>query len=146
MKNDTRPPSIPRPLVRVNQWTIVLSVLLTWIFQNEWILLIPFLAGLCGLLFDVNPVMKIAKYFLRKPITAYIPEDMKQQKFNQVIAVCCLAGGFISALVGLKAIFYIFTIMVALAAVIAICGFCIGCFIYFQWNQFKYRRKVRSQG
>jgi hypothetical protein len=146
MKNNTKPASIPRPIVRVNQWTIVLSVLLTWTFQDEWILLIPLLSGLSGLLFDVNPVMKAAKYFLRKPITAYIPEDMEQQKFNQMIAVLCLAGGFISALAGFWATFYVFTIMVALAASIAICGFCIGCFIYFQWNQFKYRRKVRSQG
>ena len=43
--------SIPRPLVRANQWTIFLSVILTWISGQEWILAIPLVACLLGLYF-----------------------------------------------------------------------------------------------
>ncbi|WP_088041809.1 DUF4395 domain-containing protein [Bacillus sp. EAC] len=135
--------TIPQPLVKTNQWTIVLSVLLTWLTGQYWILLIPLISGLGGILFDFNPIMRIAKNFLKKEFTAYHQEDKSQQNFNQIIAVFCLTIAFISALVGWTILFLVFSIMVALAAFIAINGFCIGCFIHFQWNQYKYRRSQR---
>ena len=132
--------SIPRPLVKTNQWIIVLSVVLTWITGQKWILLVPFFAGLLGLLFNFNPIMQMAKLFLRKKPQAYIPEDWEQQQFNQKIAVSCLGIGFISFIIGWDTLGYIFTIFVAVAAFVAILGFCVGCFIHFQWKQYKFRR------
>lgn len=139
------PRSIPRPLVKTNQSVIVISVLLTWITQMEWILLIPLLAGLSGILFGYNPIMQLGKKFLKKPMKSYIPEDWEQQQFNQKIAVFCLAAGFLSFLFGWNVAGYIFTVMVALAAFIAILGFCIGCFILYQWKQYQYRRAQQSK-
>ena len=138
MADDIR--AIPRPLVRTNQWIIVLSVVFTWVSGIEWLLLIPLLAGLSGLLFGFNPIMQIAKLFLKKEPKAYIPEDWEQQQFNQKLAVSCLAVGFISFLAGWNVLGFIFTILVAAAAFVAILGFCIGCFIHYQWRQYKYRR------
>lgn len=135
--------SIPRPLVKTNQSVIVISVLLTWIFNLEWILLVPFISGLMGLLFGFNPIMRIAQLFLRKEPKAYIPEDWEQQQFNQLIAVSCLGVGFVSFLLGWNTVGYIFTIIVAVAAFVAILGFCVGCFIHFQWKQYKYRRTLK---
>jgi hypothetical protein len=135
--------SIPRPLVKANQCTIVLSVVLTWILGQEWILLVPLLAGLSGLLFGFNPVMQLAKLFLRKDPKEYIPEDWEQQQFNQKIAVTCLAVGFVGFLLGWNTVGYVFTIMVAVAATVAILGFCIGCFIHYQWRQYQFRRAHR---
>ncbi|WP_108670378.1 DUF4395 domain-containing protein [Peribacillus acanthi] len=132
--------SIPRPLVRVNQWTIVLSVILTWTSGMVWILLIPLISGLLGLLFGYNPVMELAKKMLRKEPNSYIPEDWEQQQFNQKIAVSCLFIAFVSFLLGWNAVGYIFSIMVALAASVALLGFCIGCFMHYQWKQYTYRR------
>jgi hypothetical protein len=132
--------SIPRPLVKTNQWVIVISVLLTWISGQEWILLVPLICGLLGLIFGINPIMHLAKKFLKKTPEAYIPEDWEQQQFNQKIAVFCLGIGFVSFLLGWNAVGYVFTILVATAAFVAILGFCIGCFILFQWKQFQYRR------
>jgi hypothetical protein len=137
-----QPTSIPRPLVRLNQWTIVLSVILTWITQQEFILLIPLIAGLCGLFFKFNPIMKFGRVFLRKHPSEYIPEDFAQQQFNQVIAVVCLSLAFVSYLLGWTAAAIVFTVMVALAAFIAILGFCIGCYIRFQWQQYNYRKSL----
>ncbi|MEH7331583.1 DUF4395 domain-containing protein [Neobacillus drentensis] len=132
--------SIPRPLVKTNQWSIVLSVVLAWVTGQESILLIPLVAGLLGLLFGFNPIMQIAKLFFRKEPSAYIPEDWEQQQFNQKIAISCLAIGFISFILGWETLGYVFTALVAIAAFVAILGFCVGCFIYYQWKQFKYRR------
>jgi ABC-type transporter Mla maintaining outer membrane lipid asymmetry permease subunit MlaE len=84
--------------------------------------------------------MRLAKLFLRKHPSEYIPEDWEQQQFNQVIAVVCLALGLIGYLVHWRLMAYVFTAMVALAAFIAILGFCVGCFIRYHWNQYTYRR------
>ena len=136
--------SIPRPLVRVNQWVILLSVVLTWITGQIWILLIPLIANLSGILFNFNPIMKLAGVFIIKEGKGYIPEDVVQQKFNACIASFCLAGGFISFNLGVAAVGYIFTIMVAVASFIAILGFCIGCFIFYQFKQYQYRRTLKQ--
>ena len=90
-----RPLSIPRPLVRTNQWTIFLSVVLTWLTGQYWILVIPLVANLLGCTIGFNPIIRGAKYFLRKDPKEYIPEEAGQQRFNSSIATICLAGGFI---------------------------------------------------
>lgn len=139
----TKPISIPRPLVRTNQWTIFLAVVLTWATGQAWLLLIPLIANVLGL-FGFNPIMRFAKLFLRKEPKQYIPEDAQQQRFNSCIAIFFLAGGFISFIVGWTAAAYAFTMMVAVAAFIAILGFCVGCFIHFQLKQFQYRRRLKN--
>ncbi|WP_433742450.1 DUF4395 domain-containing protein [Falsibacillus pallidus] len=142
MKPTTK--SIPRPLVLVNQWTIVISVLLTWISGFSFILAIPLAAGLSALVFKYNPIMQLAKPFLKKPMNEYIPEDREQQQFNQKIAVACLTLGLISFLLDWNIAAYIFTAMVGLSAFIAILGFCIGCFIRYQWKKFQHERSVQQ--
>lgn len=136
--------SIPRPLVRMNQWTIFLSVILTWLTVEVWILIIPLIANLMGVLFNYNPVMKFARLFLIKEGKSYVPEDVTQQKFNACIAIACLAFGLLSFLIGWNVLGYVFTVMVALASFIAILGFCIGCFLFFQIKQYQYRRSLKN--
>jgi len=136
--------SIPSPLVKTNQWVIVLSVVLTWVSGIEGFLLIPLVAGISGLLFGFNPVMQLAKLFLRKENKAYIPEDWAQQQFNQKIAVICLGLGFVGFILGWDILGYVFTILVGIAAFVAINGFCIGCFIHFQWKQYQYRKSAHQ--
>ncbi|GAA3409632.1 DUF4395 domain-containing protein [Paenibacillus hodogayensis] len=133
------PDSIPRPLVRTNQWTIVAAVVLTWLTGFYWLLAIPLLAGAMGVTFDFNPIMRLARLFLRKPPSAYIPEERTDQKFNQLLATCFLLLALIGYAFDWPAVAYIFSAMVALAATVAICGFCVGCFIRYQW--LRYRRK-----
>jgi hypothetical protein len=135
-----RPASIPRPLVRTNQWVIFLSVVSAWLTGPIWILLIPLLAGLLGLIFHFNPVMKLAATFLKKDPSEYIPEDIDQQHFNQMIAIVLLTASLIAYILNWTTLSFIASILVAAASLIAILGFCIGCFIRFKWQQFQYRR------
>lgn len=136
--------TVPRPLVRLNQWVIFLSVVATWVTGNEWILALPLIAGIMGLLMGFNPIMQAGKLFLRKKPSEYIPEEWAQQQFNQWIAVICLAGGLISFLLGWNVAAYLFTGLVAVASFVAILGFCIGCFIRFQWQQYMYKRSANK--
>ncbi len=136
--------TIPRPLVRTNQWIIVLSVLFTWVTKQSWILAIPLAAGLMSLILNFNPIMQFAKLFLKKNPSEYLPEEWEQQQFNQIISVICLGGGLISYLLHWDVLAYIFTIIVALAAFVAILGFCVGCFIRYQWKQYQYRKSLTN--
>ncbi|MEK5330214.1 MULTISPECIES: DUF4395 domain-containing protein [unclassified Lysinibacillus] len=138
------PHAIPRPLVRLNQWTILLSVILTWLTGFEWILAIPLVANLLGVLCNFNPIIRFGKLFLKKAPTAYIPEDAQQQKFNSSIASICLAGGLVAFLFNWQVVGYVFTTMVAIASSVAIAGFCIGCFLHFQLKQWQYRRTLKK--
>lgn len=133
--------TIPKPLVLANQWTIVMSVVLSLITQTAWILLIPLISCLLGLLAGFNPVLAIVKQFLTKPANQYEQEDYEQLQFNQWLAVGFLVIACISFLMNWIVLFNIATIMVGIAALVAILGFCIGCFIRFQYQQWTYRRK-----
>ncbi|WP_261134032.1 DUF4395 domain-containing protein [Bacillus sp. Marseille-Q3570] len=132
--------TIPRPLVRTNQWVLFSSVLSVWISGVEWILLIPLLSGLSGLLLKYNPIMEFAKLFLKRPYSKYIAEDKQQQKFNQWIATILLTIAFGSYLMGMVIIGHIASLFVAIASFVAILGFCVGCFIRYKWSQYQYKR------
>ena len=134
--------TIPLPLVRTNQWVIFLSVLLSLVLQQYWIMLIPLISGICGLLFQWNPIMKVASLFLKKPKKEYHQEDWDQQQFNQIIAIFCLTIGSLSFFLNWTVLGYIFSIMVGIASIVAILGFCIGCFIRFQWKKYQYNRSL----
>ncbi|MBM7554789.1 DUF4395 domain-containing protein [Thalassobacillus pellis] len=132
--------SIPRPLVRLNQWTIIITVLLTWLTAWHYFLLIPLISGISGLLFGFHPIMAIGRRFLRKPPRSYIPEDLEDQQFNQIIATFCLTMAYLAYTGEWAIIGYIFSAVVFVAAIVAICGFCIGCFIRYQWKRYQHKR------
>ncbi|WP_078381685.1 DUF4395 domain-containing protein [Sutcliffiella halmapala] len=134
---------IPKPLVTVNQWFILLTVAISLLTGFYFLLLLPLLAGLSGLLTGYNPVLKIASKFLAKPPSSYIQEDKAQLQFNQTIAVSCLALSLIGFYTGYTIIGFAFSIMVGLASGVALLGFCVGCFIRFQWQQYQYRRSTK---
>ena len=142
IKMSTNPRSIPRPLVRTNQWFIVGSVVAAWLTGQYWILALPLACGLLGLFTGFNPVMRLARTFLRKPATSYTPEDWNEQQFNQTLAVVCLAFGLLSFILHWTVAAYILTGIVGTAAFVAILGFCVGCFMRFQL--LKLRRAYRS--
>jgi len=137
--------SIPRPLVRANQGSIVISVILFAITGSWAWLLIPLLSGLSSLVLGVHPIMVIAKRFLRKPLSSYIQEDKQEQRFNQILAVTLLSASVISAVLGWNLAALILAAMVFLAAFVAMLGFCIGCFIQYQWKQYRYRKQLLTQ-
>jgi len=137
--------SIPRPLVRANQGSIVISVIVFVITGNWAWLLIPLLSGLSSLFFGVHPIMVIAKRFLRKPLSSYIQEDKQEQRFNQILAVTLLSASMVSSVLGWNLAALILAIMVFLAAFVAMLGFCIGCFIQYQWKQYRYRKQLLTQ-
>ncbi|MGB3260844.1 DUF4395 domain-containing protein [Paenisporosarcina sp.] len=133
--------TIPKPLVLANQWTIVLSVVISLITQSAWILFIPLVSCLLSLFTGFNPVLALVKQFLSKSPDQYEQEDYDQLQFNQWMAVGFLLVATISFFMNWSVLFNIATVMVGIAALVAIMGFCIGCFIRFQYQKWNYRRK-----
>lgn len=136
--------TIPKPLVTLNQWIIVLAVVAALSIQSIWPLLIPFLANGISLATGYHPILSPAKKLLKQPLSSYVQEDVGQLRFNQMMAVGFLAAAIVGGLIGSTVLFVAASIMVGLAASIALAGFCVGCFIRFQYQQWKYRRSVSS--
>jgi hypothetical protein len=86
--------------------------------------------------------MMAVKPFLRKPLSSYAQEDRSEQRFNQILAVVLLSASVLSAMAGWQLASLIFAGMVFAAAFVAILGFCIGCFIQYQWKQYRYRKQL----
>lgn len=145
IKKPQKPAFIPRPLVSANQAVIILSVLLTWLFKIPYILLIPMIFGLLGVLFNDNPVMSIGKRFLKKPLDSYHREDPDAQRFSQIIAIVLLTISFIAFLFRLDLVGYIASAMVVVAATVAILGFCVGCYIFYQISLIKQKRNKKAE-
>ncbi|MCH4168804.1 MAG: DUF4395 domain-containing protein [Streptococcaceae bacterium] len=133
--------TIPRPLVRANQFSIVIFIGLTWLFHNEFFLLVPLLSGLSGLIWQFNPVIELRRLTLRLNPSDYPQEDKLDQRFNQRIAVSLLTLSFISFIFNFAFLGYLFSILVFLAASIALLGFCIGCFLRFQYIQYRHKKQ-----
>lgn len=131
--------NIPRPLVRANQWSIIITVIAFLFTRIPYFLLIPLLSGLSSLYFNTHPIMEIAKRFLSKPLNQYIQEDKQQQRFNQILAVSMLLMAFLSSLLGWTFLSLFFAVMVLSACSLAIAGFCVGCYIHFQISLWKQR-------
>lgn len=56
--------SIPKPLVKLNQLFIIITVL-TALLAAKWLLLLPFLVGVVTLATKRNPVIMAGKSFLK---------------------------------------------------------------------------------
>jgi len=136
---------IPKPLVKLNQSFVILSVVLSLIV-SKYLLLVPFFIGVYTLVTKSNPIIMLGKPFFKKKIKEYTLEDKDQQLFNQWIATICIGLSFIGFVLGFQILGYIFSIMVILAATVALCGFCIGCFIHYQYKMWHYRRKQKILG
>ncbi|MRH43898.1 DUF4395 family protein [Aquibacillus halophilus] len=136
--------SIPKPLVKLNQFFIVISVILGLIF-HEAILAIPFIIGIYTLITRKNPIILLGKRFLSKPLNQYIQEDKNQQIFNQWIATVCLGLSVLFFYLNFIIAAYVFSIMVAVAAGLALMGYCIGCTIRYRFMMWRYNRsKLQS--
>ena len=135
--------SIPKPLVQLNQFFIVITVLIA-LLAAKWLLLLPFLVGVVPLATKRNPVIMAGKKLLKKPASSYQMEDRDQQLFNQWIATICMGVAFISFLMGYTLVGYVFSIMVILAAGVALMGYCIGCTIRYRYMMWKYKRKKHA--
>ncbi len=137
------PEFIPKPLVRFNQFVILVTGILG-IFWH-WVLWIPFIAGLITVLTRTNPIVLMGKPFLKKAPHEYIPEEKDQQIFNQWIATISFGLAILSFWQEWTIAGYIFLAMVLIATGLAFFfDFCLGCTVRYQYQMWKHRRKMKN--
>lgn len=136
----TEVPSVPMPLVRLNNWVTLALLAISWITQQAWVAAIPLVYCGLGAAIGWNPVIAGAKQFFNRPPSSYVSEEKAQLRFNQTLCAIMLGIALVSALAGWTAGFYIFTILPALANIGALAGYCVGCIIRFRWQQYRYAR------
>ncbi|MDQ0888539.1 hypothetical protein QFZ81_003627 [Paenibacillus sp. V4I9] len=132
---------IPMPLVKSNQVGVVLFIVLATIIQQPLLLLLLWIIQAVGLLFGTKASLfiQIAKPFLHKKIAGAETQAVELQRFNNSLGMTFLTISLLSFSLHWKVAGYLFANMFAVAALLSVCGFCIGCLIYFQYRQFKYR-------
>lgn len=134
---------VPLHRVRANQTGILLSIIATVWTGQTWILLIPLLVQIISRTYGVkyNAFVRLLSPLLPKSSKT---EARELLRFNNLLAILFLMGAWLSFSLGFTLAGYIFTGMLTVAVVLALSGFCLGCFIYFQWKQFKARRISRG--
>lgn len=132
---------IPMRYVKANQLGIVLTVLLTYLFQQPWILAALLIVQLVGLLTEgrLHLFVSVAKLVMKGKGTETQAIDL--QRFNNILAVIFLTLSLLSFLVGWQTIGYAFSVMLLLAAGAALLGYCIGCTMYFWLKQIRAGRR-----
>jgi hypothetical protein len=133
---------VPLHWVRGNQLGILLSVVITVLTQQAWVLVIPLVVQLISRWAGIryNGFVRLIAPLL--PASART-ESRELLRFNNLLAILMLAAALISFWLQAVVIAYISLTLLTIAVMAALCGFCMGCFIYFQWKQFRARRRTQ---
>ncbi len=134
---------IPIPYVRANQWGIVIFILAGILLQQYALIAALLAIQILGFLGGIqwNLFVQVAKPFLKDRLQHAETEAQELQRFNNSIAIILLAASTLAFYMGGTTLSVILAGMVALAAFVAICGYCIGCTLYFQYKQWKLRKR-----
>jgi hypothetical protein len=134
---------IPMRYVKANQLGIVITVVLSFLFSQAWLLAILWIIQVLGLLTEgrFNLFVAIAKQVLRDK--GEETQAAELQRFNNILAIVFPTLALLSFSLGWEIVGYAFSAMLLLAASAALLGFCIGCTLYFWIKQLKAGRLSR---
>ncbi len=134
---------VPMRYVKANQIGIVITVLLSFIFQQPWILAALWVVQLAGLLSEgrFNVFVIIAKRTLKDK--GQEMQAVELQRFNNTLAVLFLTLSLISFVFEWQIAGYAFSVMLLIAASAALLGYCIGCTVYFWIKQIRAGRGIK---
>lgn len=132
---------VPLHRVRGNQLGILISVIVAFVTQQLWILILPLAVQLISRTYGVKYnlfVRLLSPLFPRSTVT----ESRELLRFNQLLAILFLFFALVGYAAGSMVFSSIFLGFLTLAVILALLGYCPGCFIYFQWKQFRAKRRA----
>ncbi|WP_435168403.1 DUF4395 domain-containing protein [Paenibacillus glycanilyticus] len=135
---------VPLHRVRGNQLGILLSVIAALLTQQWWILFLPLAVQLVSRTYGVkyNPFVRLFSPLL--PVSQRT-EARELLRFNNLLVILFLVVTLAAHYLGLTVLSYIALGMLTAAVVAALSGFCLGCFMYFQYKQFRYRQAAKAK-
>ncbi|BBI30709.1 DUF4395 domain-containing protein [Cohnella abietis] len=133
---------VPMRYVKANQTGIVLFVVLSFFFQQSWILAALWIIQVVGLASGgkFNLFVLIAKLVLKGK--GEETQSAELQRFNNTLAVLFLTLALVSLAFGWQIVGYVFSAFLLTAASAALLGYCIGCTVYFWYKQFRAGRRI----
>jgi hypothetical protein len=131
---------VPLHRVKGNQLGILLSILISVLAQQLWILVLPLAVQLISRIFGVRYNVFVRMLSPLFPVSS-ATESRELLRFNNLLAILFLTITLAAHAAGLPVAAYISLSMLAAAVILALCGFCLGCFMYLHW-----KRLVRKAG
>lgn len=133
---------IPMHYVRANQSGILLFIIATVATGQPLLLGIPLIVQIISRTYGIK-----YNVFVRL-LAPLLPQSSKTEarellRFNNLLAILFLVGSLVFFVTGIEIVAYMFLAMLTIAVVLALSGFCLGCFMYFQWKQFRARQSVK---
>jgi len=138
-------PGIPLPIVTLNRWTIVVTIVLALILQQPWITTALLIVLLGSVVFGPpgSLIFQLGRRVLSGPVSRAKErgevEDRRLMRFNNTIAVIFLALAQIAFLLDATIVGWALALVVVIAASVALAGFCVGCFIFYRFRLAQYR-------
>jgi hypothetical protein len=134
---------VPMRYVKANQTGIVITVVLSFLIQQPWILAALWAVQLLGWFTEgrFNLFVIIAKLILKDKGQEMQAAEL--QRFNNMLAVLFLTASLISFALDWQIAGYAFASMLLIAASVALLGYCIGCTVYFWFKQIRAGRGIR---
>ncbi len=132
---------IPFHHIRANQSGILLSVMATVVFQQYWILILPFIVQIISRTYGIryNAFVRLLSPLF--PVSTKT-ESRELLRFNNLLAIMFLAVSLGAFAFNFTIVAYTSLIMLTIAVVLALSGFCLGCFMYFQYKA--WRSKINT--
>jgi hypothetical protein len=133
---------IPMHFIRANQSGILIFIIAAVVINQPLLLGIPLLVQVISRTYGIKN-----NWFVRL-LAPLFPQSSKTEarellRFNNLLAILFLVGGLVFFVIGVEVVAYIFVAMLTIAVVLALSGFCLGCFMYFQWKQFRARHSTK---
>lgn len=134
---------VPMRYVKANQTGIVVTIILSLIFQQPWIIAVLWVIQVIGLFSGgrLNLFVAIAKRVFNGKGRETQAEEL--QHFNNKLAVIFLTLAVLCFALGWDVAGYVFNVMLLAAAGMALAGYCIGCTLYFQMKQLRAKRRTK---
>lgn len=129
------PRRIPLPLVRANQWFLIVAALASFVLQTPAGVLLALAVVAAGRLGGTryHPVFAVARTVWGSRLEAAPTEDAGAQQFNQTLAAAMLAASAAAFyLLDSPALGWALALVLAGVAFLATRGLCIGCLLYYR--------------
>ncbi len=140
------PGDIPLPIVALNRWTIVISIVAGFVLQQPLLTTALFVVLLASVVLGqrFSLIFQVGKRLLAAQNARAEREDRRLMRFNNSIAVVLLGLAQVAFIVGLPTVGWVLSGLLVAAASVALAGFCLGCFLYYQFKLNRYRLSHRA--
>jgi Domain of unknown function (DUF4395) len=136
--------NIPMPIVKLNRWTLVISILAGLALQWPLVTTALFLILLPAVIFGQRGslIFKTGKRLMSLGLLSSNDEegeDRRLMRFNNSIALTLLGLVQVAFLLGVPVVGWALSLMVVAAASAALMGFCLGCVLFYRFRVYRYR-------